>query len=336
MSTGSPSSSRRSTRRPDPRVGLVRTHRERACGPGRWKPDTPIAAAAALVPAAVRASQARPIPPDRENRAWSHERARYVSDRAVNRTLESLTGHRRWGRCVGLPEPELAPLRVLAGREPAHARNRHRLVRLPAEFRHTRRTCLDVVDREVRPHTALARLHVRDRRALLPANLRGVVLERARVRLEPPPEQRAPELLARLGVVRRDLDVHDLAWQRCLLVSSFTAMPPSVLIPPGPVRLIGRYPDGWLPDYFHTRDRILRARAPGIPGLPASGHSRGWRRGGRTRGSSTSASRPGRPPAVLAPGRPAPITGWHGQRMYQDGQSLLRWSIAVCVAQPQQ
>jgi hypothetical protein len=30
------------------------------------------------------------------------------------------------GRCVGLPEPELVPVRVLAGREPAHARNRHR------------------------------------------------------------------------------------------------------------------------------------------------------------------------------------------------------------------
>ena len=42
----------------------------------------------------------------------------------------------------------------------------------PRQLRHTRGTCLDVIDREVRPRTALARLHVRDRRALLPANLR--------------------------------------------------------------------------------------------------------------------------------------------------------------------
>src|SRR6266581_9132297 len=112
---------------------------------------------------------------------------------------------RGWGRCVGLPEPELVPVWVLAGREPAHARNRHRLVCLPAELVHTRRTCLDVVDREVRARAALARLHVRDRRTLLPANLRRVVLERAGVRLELPPEQRAPELLALVGVVRRDL-----------------------------------------------------------------------------------------------------------------------------------
>src|SRR5216683_2750467 len=167
------------------------------------------------------------------------------------------------GRCVGLPEPELVPVRVLAGREPAHARNRHRLVCLPAELLHARRPCLDVVDREVRPRAALARLHVRDRRALLPADLRRVVLERAGVRLELPPEQRAPELLAPLGVVRRDLDVHDLTWQRCLLVSSFTAMPPSVLTPPGRVKLIGR-PDAGLHGYFRTRDRVLRARSRSI------------------------------------------------------------------------
>src|SRR5215470_3623547 len=133
-------------------------------------------------------------------------------------------------------------MRVLAGREPAHARYRHRLACLPAELSHAPHTRLDVVDREVRPRAALARLHVRDRRALLPANLRGVVLKRAGVCLELPPKQRAPELLAPTGVVGRDLDVHDLTWHRCLLVWSFAAMPPSALPPSGGVRLIEQRP----------------------------------------------------------------------------------------------
>src|SRR5215471_16925777 len=169
---------------------------------------------------------------------------------------------RSWGRCVDLPEAELVPMRVRAGREPAHTRNRHRLVCLPAELGHSRRACLDVVDGEVRPRAALARLHVRDRRALLPADLRGVVLERAGIRLELPPEQRAPELLALAGVVRRDLDVHDLTWHHCLLVLPVTAMLPPVLPPPGRVRLTSRCPDAGPPGYFRTRDRILRTRSP--------------------------------------------------------------------------
>src|SRR6516164_9590471 len=139
---------------------------------------------------------------------------------------------RWWGRCVDLPEAELVAVRVLAGREQAHARNRHRLACLAAELVHACHARLDVIDREVRPHAVLARLHVRDRRALLPADLRGVVLERAGIGLELPPEQRAPELLACLGVVRRDLDVHDLTWHCCLPVLSVTAMPPSVVTRP--------------------------------------------------------------------------------------------------------
>ena len=158
---------------------------------------------------------------------------------------------------------------------PAHGRNWHRLACLPAELRHTRGACLDVVDREIRPRTALARLHVRDRRALLPANLRHVVLERAGVRLELPSEQRAPELLTPLRVVRRNLDVHDLTWQRCLLVSSVTAMPPSALTPPGSRENSGsvaaRTPGH--PDYFRACDRILRARSRGISG-PARSRAR--------------------------------------------------------------
>src|SRR5947207_1874909 len=57
---------------------------------------------------------------------------------------------RSWGRCVGLPEPELVPLRVGAGLEPAHGRNGHRRAGLPAELGHTRRTRVDVVVLEVR------------------------------------------------------------------------------------------------------------------------------------------------------------------------------------------
>src|SRR5262252_8193649 len=137
---------------------------------------------------------------------------------------------RRWrGRCVGLPEAELVAVRVRAGREPAHGGNRHRLACLPAEFVHPRRACLDVVDCEVGPSAALARLHVGDRRGPRPLNLARVVLERSGIGLELPPEQRAPELLALGGVVGRDLDVHDLTWHRCLLGWSFASMPPSVV-----------------------------------------------------------------------------------------------------------
>src|SRR6516225_6731949 len=133
----------------------------------------------------------------------------WVTERQTGQNAQSRpscwTGllRRSRGRSVGLPEPEFVPLRVLAGREPAHGRNRRGLVCLAAEVLHTRRTCLDVIDSEVRPHAALARLHVRYGRALLPADLRGVVLERAGVRLKLPSEQGTPELLAPLGVVRR-------------------------------------------------------------------------------------------------------------------------------------
>jgi hypothetical protein len=51
--------------------------------------------------------------------------------------------------------------------------------------------------------------------------------------------------LAPAGVVRRDLDVHDLTCQRCLLVSSVTAMPPSALTPSGRRKLA--YPKWSLP-----------------------------------------------------------------------------------------
>jgi len=110
-----------------------------------------------------------------------------------------------------------------------------------------------------------------------PADLCRVILERAGVRLELPPEQRAPELLAPLGVVRRDLDVHDLTWQRCLLVSSFTAMPPSVVGPRGHVKLIGRRPDAGPPGYFRTRDRISLARSRRMSRLGRMRAGKDWR-----------------------------------------------------------
>src|SRR5581483_2622947 len=88
-------------------------------------------------------------------------------------------------RLVVLPEAELVPLRVGAGREPAHVRNRHRVAGLAAELADARRA---------------ARV----------ADARHVVLRRPRVRLELPAEERAPELTTLSRVVRRDLDVHDL------------------------------------------------------------------------------------------------------------------------------
>ena len=70
---------------------------------------------------------------------------------------------------------------------------------------------VDVVDAEVGARPALAGLHVGDRRATLVADPGHVVLGRARVRLELPPEERAPELASLRGVVGGDLEVHDLA-----------------------------------------------------------------------------------------------------------------------------
>src|SRR5581483_9133215 len=120
-------------------------------------------------------------------------------------------------RLVVLPEAELVPLRVGAGREPAHVRNRHRVAGLAAELADARRAGVDVVDVEVRANAALARLHVRDRPAARVADARHVVLRRPRVRLELPAEERAPELTTLSRVVRRDLDVHDLTGHWCLL-----------------------------------------------------------------------------------------------------------------------
>src|SRR5206468_3392907 len=55
-------------------------------------------------------------------------------------------------------------------------------------------------------------LHVGDRGAGLVADPGHVVLERSGERLELPPEERAPELAPLRGVVRRNLNVHRLAW----------------------------------------------------------------------------------------------------------------------------
>jgi len=76
---------------------------------------------------------------------------------------------------------------------------------------------VDVVDLEVGPGALLAGLHVRDRGALLVADLRHVVLGRARVGLELPAEQGAPELLGGPRVVGRQLEMDDLAGYVLLL-----------------------------------------------------------------------------------------------------------------------
>src|SRR5205823_11084329 len=113
---------------------------------------------------------------------------------------------------IGLPETELVAVRVAAGREPAHLRDRHRIVGLAAELLHPRGACVDVVDAEVRPRALLARLHGRDRAARRLADPRHVVLPRSsRELLELPAEQPAPEGLRLPGVVRGDLDVNHLA-----------------------------------------------------------------------------------------------------------------------------
>src|SRR5207247_5062990 len=105
-------------------------------------------------------------------------------------------------------------VRVVADGEPAHAWHRLRLVGLAAELLHARDAGVDVVDLEVGARAAFAGLNVRDTRALLVAEPRRVVLGRAGERLELPAEERAPELAPLRGIVRRDLDVHDLTRHR--------------------------------------------------------------------------------------------------------------------------
>src|SRR5207247_6634152 len=68
-------------------------------------------------------------------------------------------------RRIVLPEAELVSVRVLAGHEPSHVGDRHRLARLAAELPDTRRAGLDLVDVEVGARASLAGLHVRDRAA---------------------------------------------------------------------------------------------------------------------------------------------------------------------------
>src|SRR5215469_10654146 len=109
-----------------------------------------------------------------------------------------------------MPQAELVPLRVPAGREPAHARHGARLVCLAPKLLHALGAGLDVVHVEVGACASLAGLHVGDCQARLIAHARHVVLEGAREGLELPPEERAPELASLRGVVRRDLEVHDL------------------------------------------------------------------------------------------------------------------------------
>ena len=60
-------------------------------------------------------------------------------------------------RRVVLPEAEVVPFGVLAGREPAHPGNRHAVVGLAAELLHARDARVDVVDVEVHPRPASGR-----------------------------------------------------------------------------------------------------------------------------------------------------------------------------------
>src|ERR1700745_4490738 len=141
------------------------------------------------------------------SRAWMSARRRGCGRRSGPRDL--LPGRGRCGR-VGLPEPELVPLRTPAGHEPAHARHRGRRIRLAAEFPHPRRAGVDVVDVEVGAGAPLAGLHVGDRQAGLITDACHVVLEGTGKGLELPAEQRAPELASLRGVVSRGLEVYDL------------------------------------------------------------------------------------------------------------------------------
>src|SRR5262249_40432693 len=148
----------------------------------------------------------------RSRRLGGHERVFSLACRASQYSGQPQRDLPRWrrGGWVVLPEPELVAMWVAAGREPAHARNRGRLVRLAPQLPDARGTLLDVVPVEVGARAALARLHVGDRQAPLVADLCCVVLEGAGIGLELPPEQAAPKVAALRSVVGGDLEVHYL------------------------------------------------------------------------------------------------------------------------------
>src|SRR3990170_1388773 len=127
------------------------------------------------------------------------------------------------GRCsrrIGLPETELVPLGVLADREPAHPRDRHRVSPFAAELADARCSRVDVVDVEVHAHPPLVAVRTVDRATHLLGELGHVVLGRPWKLLELPPEERAVELACLRGVARGDLEVNRLA---CHAFSSHVA-----------------------------------------------------------------------------------------------------------------
>src|SRR6266542_4906369 len=129
---------------------------------------------------------------------------------ATRTTANAVTLLRRRGGLVRLEEAERIALGVLAAREPADARDRLLVLGLASELAHLRQVGVDVVAAEVDNRALLAFLLRVDRAA--PA----VVLEHAVVdplhagSFDRPAAQAFPELLAPVGVLRRELDVHDL------------------------------------------------------------------------------------------------------------------------------
>ena len=119
---------------------------------------------------------------------------------------------------VVLPEAELVALGVLADREPAHARDGHRLAGLAAELGDARVAGVDVVDVEVDARARACRLGPIDRAARVFGEPRHVVLGRAALEgLELPAEEPAPELARLRRVARGNLDVNHLSSHAPLL-----------------------------------------------------------------------------------------------------------------------
>src|SRR5204863_5178705 len=143
---------------------------------------------------------------------------------SASSTLPRWSGPTRSPRLAGpfvrLPEAERVPLGVAAGREPAVALHGHLVVGLAPQRLDLGAGRVDVVGVEVDAEVA-GLVRGEDRAALILARAEHPVVHLRRHRwADLPAEDAAPEPLRAVGVRRSDLDVHELACHRVLLLST--------------------------------------------------------------------------------------------------------------------
>ena len=129
-------------------------------------------------------ARARVVAVERERGAPHAPRSRFSA-------VASASGRHRSVRVV-LPETELVALRVLADREPAHARDRHGSSGFTAELLHAGGACVDVVDVEVDARSALVGRRPRRSRRRSSRRTASCGTRTASLRRPATPSRRAP------------------------------------------------------------------------------------------------------------------------------------------------